>query len=159
MHEKTTGDIIVYMDDDDYYPPTRVSHAVSKLASKKEVLCSGSSIVHIYFKDTEKIWEFGPYGKTHATAGTFAFKKELLKITRYDDEAEMAEEKQFLKNYTIPFIQLDPRHSILVFAHNNNTFDKRKLLVNPNPRFVKQTGYKVKNFIKSRTMRDFYINQ
>tara|TARA_B100001142_G_C14341899_1_gene658245 strand:- start:1453 stop:2196 length:744 start_codon:yes stop_codon:yes gene_type:complete len=159
MHEKTTGDIIVYMDDDDYYPPTRVSHAVSKLASKKEVLCSGSSIVHIYFKDTEKIWEFGPYGKRHATAGTFAFKKELLKITRYDDEAEMAEEKQFLKNYTIPFIQLDPRHSILVFAHNNNTFDKRKLLVNPNPRFVKQTGYKVKNFIKSRIMRDFYINQ
>tara|TARA_X000000950_G_scaffold159369_1_gene195194 strand:- start:7606 stop:8349 length:744 start_codon:yes stop_codon:yes gene_type:complete len=159
MHEKTTGDIIVYMDDDDYYPPTRVSHAVSKLAAKKEALCSGSSIVHIYFKDTAKIWEFGPYGHRHATAGTFAFKRELLKETKYDDEAEMAEEKQFLKNYTIPFVQLDPRQSILVFAHDNNTFDKRRLLVNPNPKFVKQTGYKVKNFIKNREMREFYINQ
>ena len=27
-HEKCSGDIILYMDDDDYYPPERVSHAV-----------------------------------------------------------------------------------------------------------------------------------
>ena len=33
----------------------------------------------------------------HATAGTFAFKRRLLEQTKYDDEAEMAEEKQFLK--------------------------------------------------------------
>ena len=31
LHEKSKGDIIVYMDDDDYYPPQRVSHAVQKL--------------------------------------------------------------------------------------------------------------------------------
>ena len=45
----------------------------------------------------------------YAAAGTFAFKRELLKITKYDDNAEMAEEKQFLQNYSIPFVQLDPR--------------------------------------------------
>ena len=28
MHEKCKGDIIVYMDDDDFYPPDRVNHAV-----------------------------------------------------------------------------------------------------------------------------------
>ena len=33
----------------------------------------------------------------HATAGTFAFKRELLKQTKYDDNAEIAEEKAFLK--------------------------------------------------------------
>ena len=33
MHSKTSGDIIVYMDDDDYYPPNRISHAVEKLLS------------------------------------------------------------------------------------------------------------------------------
>ena len=31
MHEKAKGDIIVYMDDDDYYPPERVNHAVNKI--------------------------------------------------------------------------------------------------------------------------------
>ena len=31
LNKKATGDIIVYMDDDDYYPPERVSHAVTTL--------------------------------------------------------------------------------------------------------------------------------
>ena len=43
------------------------------------------------------MFQFGPYGPNHATAGTFAFKKELLQITRYEDDAKLAEEKQFLK--------------------------------------------------------------
>ena len=38
MHEKSCGDILVYMDDDDYYPPERISHAVSKLMNDKEYL-------------------------------------------------------------------------------------------------------------------------
>ena len=43
--------------------------------------------------------QFGPYGSTHATAGTFAFKRELLKEHKYNDEAALAEEKSFLKNF------------------------------------------------------------
>ena len=35
MHEKTKGEIIVYMDDDDYYPPQSVQIRVSHL--KKEL--------------------------------------------------------------------------------------------------------------------------
>ena len=159
MHEKTTGDIILYMDDDDYYPPERVSHAVFKLRSRPEVLASGSSEIYIYFKDLDLIYGFGPYGHRHATAGTFAFKRRLLDQTRYDDEAEMAEEKQFLKNYTIPFIQLNPIKSILVFAHEMNTFDKRKLLKDPHPEYVRVTKLRPKNFIKDKKMREFYMSQ
>ena len=157
MHEKCKGDIIVYMDDDDYYPPDRVTHAVDRLRSKPNALCAGSSIVYIYFNDLDKIYQFGPYGSNHATAGTFAFKKELLEITKYDDDAEMAEEKQFLKNYTIPFVQLDPRKCILVFAHQYNTFDKRKLIRNPNPNYVKETKLVPTNFIKNKKLIRFYL--
>ena len=83
----------------------------------------------------------------HATAGTFAFKRELLQQTSYDDNAEIAEEKHFLKNYNIPLIQLNPMKAILVFAHQFNTFDKRKLLVNANPNYVRPTKLKPKLFI------------
>ena len=38
MHEKCKGDIIVYQDDDDYYPPDRISHAVEKLMSDPKVM-------------------------------------------------------------------------------------------------------------------------
>ena len=72
---------------------------------------------------------------------------------------KMAEEKQFLKNYTISFIQLNPMKSILVFAHEHNTFDKRKLLENPHPDYVRKTKLIPKNFIKDKEMRNFYMSQ
>ena len=75
MHDKCKGSIIVYMDDDDYYPPDRISHAVEKLTNNKNALCSGSSEIYVYFKDMKKMMKCGPYGEKHATAGTFAFKK------------------------------------------------------------------------------------
>jgi len=159
MHTKCRGDIIVYMDDDDYYPPERVNHAVNRLRSQPKALASGSSCMYIYFKHIEKIVQFGPYGPRHATAGTFAIRKELLKETKYDDDKEMAEEKAFLKNYTIPFVQLDPMKTILCFSHDKNTFDKKKLLINPHPRFVKETGMKCKVFIKDKEIREWYKSQ
>lgn len=127
LHSNCTGDIFVYMDDDDYYPPTRISHAVQRLQSSKYMV-AGSSIIHIYYHDLDKILEFGPYLPYHATAGTFAFKRELLNHTSYDDDACMAEENFFLKNYSFPLIQLDPQHVILVVCHNYNTVDKRNVV-------------------------------
>ena len=159
MHDKSKGDIIVYMDDDDYYPPERISHAVSMLMKTPNALCAGSSEIYIYFKHIQKMYQFGPYKETHSTAGTFAFRKELLKITRYEDTAALAEEKHFLKNYTIPFVQLDPIKTILVFSHAHNTFDKRRLLENCNPNFTKESSKKVDMFIKDTDIRDFYMNR
>ena len=159
MHEKTKGSIIVYMDDDDYYPPLRVEHAVFMLQSHPKALCAGSSIIHVYFKHINKIIEFGPYGANHGTAGTFAFRRSLLDNSSYDDEACLAEEKMFLKNYTIPFVQLNPKNTILVFSHDHNTFDKRKLLDNPNPKVTKFTDYEVDEFIKDKSIYNFFMNE
>ena len=159
MHEKSKGEILVYMDDDDYYPVDRVSHAVETLLSHPQALCSGSSEIFIYFKHNKTVYKFGPYGPNHATAGTFAFKRKLLEISKYDDNAAIAEEKQFLQNYTIPFVQLDPHKTILVFSHDHNTFDKRKLLENPHPDLVKETDKKVEEFIKDDEMRNFYMKE
>lgn len=156
MHDKSKGDILVYMDDDDYYPPDRISHAVQRLLETPQALCAGSSIVYIWFKHINKMWQFGPYGPNHATAGTFAFKRELLKLTRYEDNAALAEEKHFLKNYTIPFVQLDPFKSILCFSHQHNTFDKKKLLDMPNPQFSKPVELVVEDIIKNKDLLNFY---
>jgi len=159
MHEKTRGDFIVYMDDDDFYPPDRVSHAIETLKANPQALCAGSSEMYIYFKHIRKMYQFGPYGPNHATAATFAFRKELLKDHRYNNKASLAEEKAFLKDYSVPFVQLDPLKSILVFSHEHNTFDKRKLLENPNPQYVKESDKTINMFIKDGDVRDFYTNR
>ena len=54
----------------------------------------------------------------------------------------------FLKNYTIPFVQLDPLKCILVFSHEQNTFDKRILLDNPHPDYVRPSPKTVDMFIR-----------
>jgi glycosyltransferase involved in cell wall biosynthesis len=151
MHQFVRGSIIVYMDDDDYYPPERISHAVERLLGKPEALCAGSSEIYIYFKSMNKMIQCGPYNDNHATAGTFAFKTEMLKDTKYEDHAALAEERAFLKDYTIPFVQLDPLKTILVFSHDHNTFDKRKMFdQNQDPRFFKESPKNVETFIRNK---------
>jgi glycosyltransferase involved in cell wall biosynthesis len=162
MHEKTKGSILVYMDDDDYYPPDRVSHAVERLMNNPQALCAGSSELYLYFKHIGQMWQGGPYGPNHATAGTFAFRKKLLETTKYESHAALAEEKAFLKDYTVPFVQLDPMKSILVFSHDQNTFDKKKLLENPHPQYFKQSDKTVDMFIKhdyEADIKDFFVNR
>jgi glycosyltransferase involved in cell wall biosynthesis len=162
MHKHAKGTIIVYMDDDDYYPPDRISHAVERLESNKDALCAGSSEIYIYFKTLNRMVQCGPYGPKHATAGTFAFRAELLQQTQYEDHAALAEERAFLKDYTVPFVQLDPMKTILVFSHEHNTFDKRKMLENPHPDFLKDSPKTVNDFIKNKNeegIKDFFMNQ
>ena len=157
MHTHCKGDILVYMDDDDFYTPDRVSHAVEVLELNPGALCAGSSILHIYFKHLDKIIEFGPYGPMHATAGTFAFRKQLLMQTKYEDEATMGEEKYFLKNYTIPLVQLNPRKVMLCFSHDHNTFDKRVLLQNPERSIMQETDLTVHDFVQDDKLMKFYL--
>ena len=156
MHEKCKGDIILYMDDDDYYPRTRISHAVESLQKNPNALCAGSSEMYIYFKHIHKMYKFGPYGPSHSTAATFAFRKELLEQTRYDDEACVAEEKIFLKNYTIPFVQLDPTKSILVFSHIHNSYDKKTMLDSPNE-YINLSSKTVDDFVEEESIKKFFL--
>lgn len=160
MHDmcefKNDNDIVVYIDDDDYYPPERVSHSVETL-NKSTALCAGSSELYLWFNELNEMYKFGPYGPNHSTAGTFAFKRKLLKETRYEDNALLAEEKFFLKNYTVPFVQLDPLKTILVIAHRQNTFDKKRL-INVESEYCKKSGLTVKAFIKSPDILNLYTN-
>ena len=157
-NEKCSGDIIVYMDDDDYYPPDRVSHAVETLQKNPQALCAGSSEMYLYFKHIHKMYQFGPYGPNHSTAATFAFRRELLNITRYDENAALAEEKHFLKNYTIPFVQLDPMKCILVFSHVHNSFDKKTLLdQGANNPYVKISDKKIEDFVNEPDVKQFFM--
>ena len=158
LNDKAVGEIIIFIDDDDYYPPERISHAVEMLQKNPKALCAGSSEMLIYFKHINKMYQFGPYGPNHATAATFAFKKELLKITRFSETASLAEEKHFLKDYTIPFVQLDPKKSILVFSHIHNSFDKKELLKTlPNPT-IKESTVLPSEMIKESNILTFFLN-
>ena len=159
VHSYCKNDIIVYMDDDDYYPPDRIKEAVIMLTMNPKKMIAGSSKMLMYYTHSDKIYSLGPYGPNHATAGTFAFKRKLLDETSFEDDADKAEEKHFLKNYTYPMIQLDPFKCILVISHNKNTFDKKQMIGQEKRFNMRPTKYKLKKMIRNKKIRDFYKNK
>jgi glycosyltransferase involved in cell wall biosynthesis len=158
MHSKCSGDIIIYMDDDDYYPEERISHAVETLLTNPTFLIAGSSEMHVYFDSQKCMYQCGPYKPFHSTAATFAFKKELLKQTSYDGSNAMAEENKFTKGYTIPLVQLNPLKSILVFSHKHNSLNKERLLENKVATKTTLSNYTVDDFVKDPILKQFYMH-
>jgi glycosyltransferase involved in cell wall biosynthesis len=157
LNKEAKGDILVAMDDDDYYLPERVAHAVTKLQAAPKVELAGSSEIFMYYTDIKKIYKLGPYHKFHATNGTMAWKRSYALTHFYDETVTHAEERSFLENYVNPMIQLDTQKVMLVISHSENTFDKKKLREEENP-FVKETPMKIKQFIKDQKLRDFFAN-
>ena len=159
LNDEAKGSIIVAMDDDDYYPPERVSHAVARFSNSKNIQLAGSSEIYMYYSDVKEIYKLGPYNRNHATNGTMAWRKSYSNSHRYDDTVTHAEERSFLDDYKNPMIQLDPFKVMLVMSHSENTFDKKKMRddVGKNP-FIAKTTYKLKDFIKDPDMRTFFAN-
>jgi len=122
-HLHCDGEIIVYMDDDDFYPPSRVEHAVEALMNSEKEIAGTSKLPNFSVGSTD-FWISGPHGENHATPGTFAFKRSFLDHHSYSNEDICEEGKKFLNNYTSPMIQLDPFQTILCISHQSNTYNQ-----------------------------------
>lgn len=143
------GEILIHMDDDDFYPSTRVSHAIEKL-NKKEAYIVGCSQNYVYDK-TSGVSQSVPVSLYHAVAGTFAFYKEYFDKNQFDDYAETGEEVSFTHHFTNPLIQLDSIKTILVMCHSQNTHNKDNLIKVP-------TILNLRNFVKDKIEYDFYMD-
>jgi glycosyltransferase involved in cell wall biosynthesis len=123
-HELCRGEFIVLLDDDDYYPPSRVRHAVESLQTSGRPV-AGSSRLPILLLPERSLWLAGPYGDGHATANTLAFRRSFLADHRCQDDARSAEEAALLDHFQAPMVQLDPFQTICCIGHGGNTVDKR----------------------------------
>lgn len=126
-HEQCKGDIIVIMDDDDYYPPMRITHAVNKLTTSTKCI-AGCSAIYMYDYSNEQLYQSRIFHNNHSTNNCFAFKKSYLTTHSHQKGLLYGEEKSFTNQFTEPMIQLNPKKCIIVSIHGNNTFDKKPLL-------------------------------
>ena len=157
LNKEAKGSILVAMDDDDYYPPCRVSAVVTAFKQNPKYELAGASEIYMYYSDIQKIYKLGPYNPNHATNGTMAWKKSYADTHRYDETVTHSEERSFLDDYKHPMIQLDPFKVMLVMSHSENTFDKKKMRDQESP-FMKKTDMKLKLFIKEANLRNFFAN-
>ncbi len=158
LNKEAKGDIIIAMDDDDYYPPERVAHCVQRLRATKLIDIVGSSELYYYFTTRKEIWKFGPMPiPNHTTNGPMAYRRSYAKEHEYDETVTHAEESSFLNSYKSAVGQLESRKCMLVIAHSQNTYNKEQLINGSNP-FMKKTSMKLKDFIKDSKLRQFYAD-
>lgn len=166
LNKEAKGEILVAMDDDDYYPPERVYTCVKAFKQFPTIELAGSTEIYMYYTDIKAIYKLGPYNPNHATNGTMAWRASYAKTHTYDEQVTHAEEKSFLEDYKHKMIQLDPFKVMLVMSHSENTFDKKKMrdqeeemrkAGQKNP-VVQRTTMKIKDFIKEKPLREFYAD-
>jgi len=122
----TRGDVIVVMDDDDWYSPWRVSGAVNAFELQPGRLIAGCSKVYMQFEGEEVVSVAGPYHDRHALHCTMAFQRAYFDTHSYDGNEICAVEWILTNGFTEPMIQLNPRKTILHRVHGGNTFQGKR---------------------------------
>jgi glycosyltransferase involved in cell wall biosynthesis len=122
-NDNCTGNIIVCMDDDDYYHEEYISQCVIKL-TKYNRLIVGCSATYFYDFHSKKLYKFKGFHNNHTTNNCMAYRREYLESHRYKEGLLYAEEYDFTNGFTEPMIQINPEKSIIVSCHKFNTVDK-----------------------------------
>lgn len=124
-HEHASGELLVLMDDDDYYPPTRVPEAVATLiAGEGEV--AGCPRMHLLLLPEGSRWLTPSFHVNDATANSLAYRRSYVEAGHsFDPEAWQAEEVSFLEEFATPLLRLDPALTLTCIGHGSNTVDKR----------------------------------
>lgn len=115
------ADILVFWDDDDYYPPTRIATGVRLLTEHPEAEIVGSSSMYILATQENILLKTRPHGQNHATAGTWIFR---ATTHRFDERKEKGEERTFTKDWSVPMAQMPPEEAIVLMGHRENTVSK-----------------------------------
>lgn len=132
LNDLAKGEYILCFDDDDYYPPQKISHQVAQLQAHNAQF-SGTDQLYIWYSHLNKIYLTHAFGRHHALNGTFGFHRNFLKKHRYDDTATRAEESAFLDGFKTPVHQIDPKQSMLCISHSHNTYDKDFVMSSSTP--------------------------
>ena len=155
-NNKCSGKIIVCMDDDDYYPPERVSHAVTSL-KKTRCLIAGCSDIYMYDYFMGKLYKCKGFHQYHSTNNCMAYKREYLRNHKHAEGLKMAEEASFTNNFSVPMVQLDSQKCIIISSHNKNTYSKRKICRDTsngtNPYFYEVNGHPITTYIPSEIFK------
>lgn len=150
------GDIIVCLDDDDYYFPERVEDSVILLQNSSKQI-AGCSNIYMYNYIQNKLYQFNSFGKNHSTNNCLAYKREYL-LTHYHKPGLISgEEMSFTNNFTEPMIQLDPLKCIIVSSHYTNTVDKTMLCIKENKQIREITNKDEENLIFSPLIKNKFL--
>lgn len=129
-NDATKGDIIICMDDDDYYQPGYIKLAVTTLHGSNKLI-AGCGPIYIYSLYWKMLFQADLITKNNSVNNAFCYKRAFLKNHRYREDCESGEEKDFTDSFSAPMEQMDPKKVVVQMSHSSNTVDKQKFLMSP----------------------------
>ncbi len=144
-NKKCNGELIVCMDDDDYYPPMRIEHVVQQFKLYPEKSIAGCTTMLLYDYKNSVFYQCLGFSMNHSTNNAMAWRKSYLTNHSHDESKTFGEETSFTNQFSEPMIQLQPIHTVLTSCHNMNTFDKTNVLQSSS--FIKIPNSQLENMI------------
>lgn len=123
-NQQCHGEHIVCLDDDDFYPTTRVRSALAALKKGNASLVGCTNHILLDY-DMGLAFQLKGFHTNHAVNCTMAYTRAYAQTHHYDLSKPNAEEASFTDNFTAPMVQLDPFETIVQTAFSGNTFGKR----------------------------------
>jgi len=120
-NDNTKGDIIIIMNDDDYYFNNYICECVNKLKKSSNLLVGGDT-VYIYDFILNRLY------KNSLNKYIFGYKKEYLFNHKFIESNENIYE-YFTDNFSVIKENILSENSIIKIIHNNNKLFKRDLLI------------------------------
>jgi glycosyltransferase involved in cell wall biosynthesis len=160
-NKSVSGDIIICMDDDDFYFNNYVSTCVDIFDKKKEANLIGCSSMLMYDYGFDTVFRLKPFCANHTVNCCMAYKKEYANTHLYDETTRIGEEKSFLNSYQNKMEQLPALSAIIHMSYSDNTFSGKRenMLGNMtgyvrNPSSIPQIYTPVKSSLKSLIKND-----
>ena len=160
-NRNATGDIIICMDDDDYYFKDYVTSCVDILSNKKNIDVVGCSSMLMYDYGFDTIFRIKSFGPNHTVNCCMAYRREYFNTHKYDETRPTGEERSFLNDYQINMEQLPAMSAIIHMSYADNTFSgKRENMLNnmlgceQNPTAVPQIYTPINSSLKSLIKND-----
>ena len=90
------GDFIVHLDDDDWYPPDRVTRQIAALQTGRAEIC-GTSTLYYYDPASSRAWSYnyGNGGRTWVAGNTLAYRKSWWSAHPFQ-EIQVGEDSRFV---------------------------------------------------------------
>lgn len=117
------AEMIVFWDDDDYYPPERIQAGVEALRSTPTADIAASSHMYILLTKENALMEVGPFSLKHGTAATYTIRRRYAESHSFPDVSR-GEELLFTNHWTAEMVQVPAEKTIVVMGHSRNTVNK-----------------------------------
>jgi glycosyltransferase involved in cell wall biosynthesis len=129
-NKSAKGSILIWMDDDDYYSPTRVRACVDTFRIFPEALVAGCFSHIVYDVPSGLCFRIQNENHKIVSNSTLAYRRKYIDKpnVKYNDEDMFREETYFLQFNTNPIAPIHGDDLGLHFSHYQNTYNKRWFL-------------------------------